>query len=142
MSMRITAADSAETRSISIDAPPAAVLALVGDPRRLPEWAPAFARGVQRDGDDWLIDTADGQARITVRVSPEHGTVDLLRAADPTRGAFSRVVPNNEGSEFVFTLLFPDGTTETAVARQMATVEEELEAVRALCEAAEAARTA
>ncbi|MDX6704090.1 MAG: hypothetical protein QOF26_4316, partial [Baekduia sp.] len=36
----------------------------------------------------------------------------------------------------------PDGTTETAVARQMATVEEELEAVRALCEAAEAGRTA
>jgi hypothetical protein len=125
----------AETRSISIAAPPAAVLAVVADPRRLPEWAPAFARSVQPDGDDWLIDTGEGPARITVRVSPEHGTVDLLRATDPARGAFSRVVHNHGGSEYLFTLLFPHGTAETAISRQMATVEEELEAVRALCEA-------
>jgi hypothetical protein len=142
MRMPIIRLDRAETRSISIAAPPSAVLALVGDPRRLPEWAPAFARGVQPDGDDWVIDTGDGQARITVRVSPEHGTVDLLRAADPTRGAFSRVVHNHEGSEYLFTLFFPDGTPESAISRQMATVEEELAAVRALCEAAEPGRSA
>jgi hypothetical protein len=134
--------DRAETRSISIAAPPAAVLTVVADPQRLPEWAPAFARGVQPDGDAWLIDTGEGQARITVRVSREHGTVDLLRAADPTRGAFSRVVPNHGGSEYLFTLLFPDGTPEDAVSRQMATVEDELAAVRALCEGAEAGRAA
>jgi hypothetical protein len=140
MQMLTTKTDRAETRSVSIAAPPAAVLALVADPQRLPEWAPAFARGAQPDGDEWLIDTREGQARITVRVSPEHGTVDLLRATDPTRGAFSRVVPNHDGSEYLFTLVFPDGTTETAIAQQMATVEDELEAVRALCEA-EAGRT-
>jgi uncharacterized protein YndB with AHSA1/START domain len=142
MQMHIIETDRAETRSISIAAPPAAVLALVGDPRRLPEWAPAFARGVEPDGDDWLIDTGEGHARITVRVSPQHGIVDLLSATDPTRGAFSRVVHNRDGSEFLFTLVFPDGTAETAIARQMATVEDELEAVRALCETAEAGRTA
>jgi hypothetical protein len=125
----------AETRSISIAAPPAAVLAVVADPRRLPDWAPAFARGVQPDGDDWLIDTGDGRTRLTVRASPEHGTVDLLRATDPTRGAYSRVVHNHDGSEYLFTLVFPDGTAETAISRQMATVEDELEAVRSLCEA-------
>jgi hypothetical protein len=136
MQMHTIETGRAETRSISIAAPPAAVLALVADPQRLPEWAPAFARGVQPDGDDWLIDTGEGQARITVRISPEHGTVDLLRATDLTRGAFSRVVHNHDGSEYLFTLFFPDGTTETAIAQQMATVEDELEAVRALCEAA------
>jgi hypothetical protein len=118
-----------------VAAPPAAVLALVADPQRLPEWAPAFARGVEPDGDDWLIDTGEGQARIAVRVSSEHGTVDLLRATDPTHGAFSRVIHNHDGSEYLLTLLFPDGTAEMAIARQMATVEGELEAVRALCEA-------
>jgi Polyketide cyclase / dehydrase and lipid transport len=138
--MHMNTTGRAETRSISIAAPPAGVLAVVADPRRLPEWAPAFARGVQPDGDDWLIDTGEGQARITVRVSPEHGTVDLLRATDPTRGAFSRVVHNHDGSEYVFTLFFPDGTAETAISRQMATVEAELEAVRTLAEA-EARRT-
>ncbi|HMJ33177.1 MAG TPA: SRPBCC family protein [Baekduia sp.] len=136
--MLTTKTSRAETRSISIAAPPAAVLALVADPRRLPEWAPAFARGVQPDGDDWLIDTGEAQARITVRVSPEHGTVDLLSATDPTRGAFSRVVHNHDGSEYLFTLFFPDGTPETAISRQMATVEDELQAVRALTEEAAA----
>jgi hypothetical protein len=133
--MPTTSQDRAESRSISIAAPPAAVLALVADARRLPEWAPAFARGVQPDGDAWLIDTGEGQVRITVRVSPEHGTVDLLSATDPTRGAFSRVLHNDGGSEYLFTLFFPDGTADAAIARQMATVEDELEAVRALCEA-------
>jgi Polyketide cyclase / dehydrase and lipid transport len=135
MQMHMIATDHAETRTISIAAPPAVVLAVVADPRRLPEWAPAFARGVQPDGEGWLIDTGEGRARITVRVSPEHGTVDLLRATDPTRGAFSRVVHNRDGSEYLFTLVFPDGTTEAAMSRQMTTVESELEALRALCEA-------
>ena len=134
MNMHMNTTARAETRSISIAAPPGAVLALVGDPRRLPEWAPAFARGVRRDGDDWFIDAGGEQARITVHVSPEHGTVDLLSATDPTRGAFTRVVHNHDGSEYLFTLLFPDGTPETAIARQMATVEDELETVRSLCE--------
>jgi hypothetical protein len=134
--MHTNKTDRGETRSISIAAPPPAVLAVVGDPRRLPEWAPAFARGVRADGDDWLIDTGGGvEARIVVRVSAEHGTVDLLDASDTTRGAFSRVVPNHGGSEYVFTLSFPDGTADTAIAQQMATVEAELEAVRALAEA-------
>jgi hypothetical protein len=134
--MRTNETSRAETRSISVAAPPATVLAFVGDPLRLPEWAPDFARGVRPDGDDWLIDTGEGEARITVRVSLEHGSVDLLSASDPTRGAFSRVVPNRGGSEYLFTLFFPDGTPESAIARQMATVDDELEAVRRLCEAA------
>jgi uncharacterized protein YndB with AHSA1/START domain len=140
--MRIRTTDRAETRGISIAAPPATVLALVGDPRRLPEWAPAFARGVRPDGDDWLIDSGEGEARITVRVSPEHGTVDILDPTDPTRGAFSRVVHNHDGSEYLFTLFFPDGTPEAVISRQMGTVEDELQAVRAICQAAEAGRTA
>jgi hypothetical protein len=35
-----------QTQSISIDAPPAVVLALVGDPTRLPDWAPTIGAAV------------------------------------------------------------------------------------------------
>ena len=45
-----------------------------------------------------------------------------------------RVLPNEGGSEFVFTLIFPAGTPEDVVAGQMATVESELRTVRELCE--------
>jgi hypothetical protein len=125
----------AETRSVSIAAPPAVVLRLVADARRLPEWAPDFARSVRPDGADWLIDTGGGEARITVRVSLDHGTVDLVAATAPRVGAFTRVLPNGEGAEYQFTLLFPSGTPRNAIARQMETVEQELETVRVLCEA-------
>jgi hypothetical protein len=125
----------AETRSISIAAAPQDVLAVVGDPRRLPDWAPAFASAVEPSGDHWLIGSGDAQFPIAVRVSPEHGTVDLVSTTDPTRGAFTRVVHNQGGSEYLFTLFFPDGTDEAAIRTQMETVETELETVRTLVEA-------
>lgn len=126
--------DHAETRTISIAAPRSAVLEVVGDPRRLPDWAPEFAKAVKADGDDWLIDTGAGELRLRIAVDLVCGTVDLLRPPSLTQGAFIRVVHNNEGSECIFTLFFPDGTDEAAVAKQMATVEEELRTVRSLCE--------
>jgi hypothetical protein len=126
--------DRCESRSISIAAPPQDVLAVVGDARRLPEWAPNFARAVRPDGDGWIIDTGAGDLRVDLRVVPELGTVDILRG-DPPRGAFSRVLPNGDGSEYLFTLFFPEGTDPAAVDAQMATVDTELETVRALSEA-------
>ncbi|HEX5926070.1 MAG TPA: SRPBCC family protein [Baekduia sp.] len=124
-----------ETRSISIAAPPEAVLAVVGDPYRLPDWAPGFAPAVEPDGDDWLIGTGDAQFAITVRVSAEHGTVDLLRPDNATFGARMRVLHNHTGSELVFTLVFPAGADSEAIRAQMETVEGELETVRTLVEA-------
>jgi uncharacterized protein YndB with AHSA1/START domain len=123
-----------ETRTISIASPPEVVLDLVGDARRLPSWAPNFARSVRPDGAHWIVEDGAREARISVRIDRAHGTVDLLSAENPRRGAFARVLPNGGGSEFLFTLFFAPGTEEAAVTRQMEVVEEELESVRALCE--------
>jgi hypothetical protein len=125
----------AETRSISIAAPPETALELLSDAKRLPDWAPAFARAVEPAGPDWLIDSGGSQLRIHVRVSLEYGTVDLLRPEDPRRGARMRVLNNEDGSVLLFTLVFPIGVDDEAIARQMATVEAELRTVRDLCEA-------
>jgi hypothetical protein len=119
----------AETRSISIAAPPEAVLNVVGDALRLPS-------EVRAEGDHWLVRSGDVQLAIDVRVAPEQGTVDIVAAADPRRGAFTRVVPNGEGTEYLFTLFFADETPEDAVVAQMATVERELRSVRDLAELA------
>ncbi|HEX3832202.1 MAG TPA: SRPBCC family protein [Solirubrobacteraceae bacterium] len=125
------------TRSISIAADPADVLVFLADPHNLPRWAPAFARSVtERDG-QLLVDTGQGELPISLSVSPERGTVDVLSAADPRVGAFSRVLPNGDGSEYLFTLLFAPDTEEGAVQAQLAVVDQELETVRALCEPAD-----
>jgi Polyketide cyclase / dehydrase and lipid transport len=125
----------AETRSISIGASPEAVLAVVGDARRLPDWAPAFATAVEPEGDHWLIGSGDARFTIAVRVSAEHGTVDLQPPDNATFGARMRVLHNHSGSELVFTLVFPAGVDPEAIRAQMATVEGELETVRTLVEA-------
>jgi hypothetical protein len=154
MQMHTIESDRAETRTIAIAAPPDAVLAVVGDARRLPEWAPDFASAVRRDGAEgavegaepsadgggrgdgnWIVDNGSAEFPIRLRVAAELGTVDILRREDPPRGAFARVVPSGEGSEFLFTLAFPAGTDADAVDAQMATVEAELRTVRALVEA-------
>jgi uncharacterized protein YndB with AHSA1/START domain len=126
----------AETRSISISAPPEAVLRVLADPDNLPRWAPAFARAVRIEDGQLLVDTGQGELAIHLAVSRPQGTVDLVSAAAPGRGAFSRVIPNGEGSEYLFTLFFAPGTDEATVQAQMVIVAEELAAVRALCEPA------
>ena len=128
----------ASTRSISIDVPPQVVLDLVADPTELPRWAPAFARAVRpAGGDHWVVDTGEREVRIRVRVSRELGTVDFLAAGTP-RGAYGRVVPNGEGSEFLFTVFLPEDAGAAARDRQGAVLDSELATVRALCEAAAA----
>jgi Polyketide cyclase / dehydrase and lipid transport len=128
------------TRSISIDAPPDAVLDLVADPPALPRWAPAFARAVRpAGGDQWLVDKGGRELRIRVRVARELGTVDFLAADAPPGveiGVFTRVVRNAGGSELVLTRFFPDSMSEIEVAEQKAVVAVELQTVRALCESA------
>jgi hypothetical protein len=125
-----------ETRSVSISAPPEAVLDFLADARNLPRWAPAFAAAVRPDGepDRWLIDDGEREFAIAWRVDRELGTVDILRPGDARGGAYMRVVPNGAGSQYVFTLVFPEGAPEPAVAAQMETVEAELATVRTLVE--------
>jgi hypothetical protein len=131
----------AETRTATLAAAPDAVFAVLADGARLPDWAPAFATAARPDAEAeadgrWLIGTGDAQFAIRLQADAAARTVDLLDPRDERRGAFLRVLPNREGAELLFTLFFPDGTEEAAVAAQMATVEEELATVGRLAAAA------
>jgi len=56
-----------ETQSIESDAEPTAVVALLADPTRIPDWAPAFADAVTRDDQSGWLATKSDQG-FTVRV--------------------------------------------------------------------------
>ncbi|ADJ49158.1 hypothetical protein AMES_7333 [Amycolatopsis mediterranei S699] len=129
--MTLTTPGRAETRTISVAAPPARVLEYLADPRHIPEWAPRFATAVDHDHDDiWRVQTEGGPQRVAVRVAADHGVVDVVSADAPNLGLFTRVVPNLTGAELIFSLFFPDGTDPSAVDAQMVVVGEELRAVR------------
>jgi len=76
----------------------------------------------------------NGELEIDVRTSREAGTVDIVSARDPRRGVFTRVIGNGEGSEYLFTQLFPEGTSDDEIAGQVAVVDQELRTVRDVCE--------
>jgi hypothetical protein len=116
------------TQTLSIDASPDTVLDLLGDPLKLPRWAPGFARSVRADGDGWIVDSGGTEIRRHVPVSREHGTVDFLSAPGAGRGLFTRVVANGDGSQLTFTIVAPD------VEGQREILAGELETVRSLCE--------
>jgi uncharacterized protein YndB with AHSA1/START domain len=122
------------TATISIDAPPAAVMDLVGDPERLPEWAPGFALSVRRDGEHWVVRTDDGERHLRIRVADQLGVTDYL-APGSELGAFTRIVSNGTGSEMLFTIFFAPDATEQQREAQRATIESELATVRDLIEA-------
>jgi hypothetical protein len=124
---------TAHTETVSIDAPPAAVMAIIGDPEQLPRWAPQFARSVRRDGEHWVVTNGDGELTVRIRVVGELGTVDYL-ALGAEVGAFSRVVPAGRGSEFTFTIAFAPDATEEQRDGQRAVIASELATVRALAE--------
>jgi hypothetical protein len=137
--MHTKALNDAQTRSVAIGAPPAAVLEYLADPQNLPRWAPGFAPSiVERDGQLIVRQADDNELVICLEVGAEAGTVDIVSAADRRRGAFTRVIPNADGSELLFTLLFDPSNPSNAVAAQMEIVDAELVRVRNACEASTA----
>jgi hypothetical protein len=121
-----------ETRSIAIDAPPDTVHRFIADPINIPRWAPAFATAIRPSDEHWIATTERGEAEIIVASNRESRTLDILSAADRTRGAFARVISNGAGSEVLFTLFFEPGTPEPAVTAQMTVVDEELASIKRL----------
>jgi hypothetical protein len=128
-----------DTRSVTIAAPAADVFAFVAEPVNLPAWAVGFCRAIRPDGDDgvWIVSTAHGEVPIRYVVRPEAGTVDFH--FEPAPGvqttAYSRVVPNGDGCDYVFTQLQPGGMSDATFEEQTHALEAELEVLRGLMHA-------
>jgi hypothetical protein len=120
-----------QTAVLGIDADPAAVVALLADARRLPEWAPAFADRVE--GADGAWEVIKGEDRFALEVvRSDAGTVDYLREVAPGRrgGAYLRATPRpGGGSTVVMTVPVAPGQSPQQVA---ATLSGELAALAQL----------
>ena len=124
--------------SVSIARPPAEVLAYAGDPRNLPVWAAGLARGVRPAGDgaSWITDSPMGE--VAVRFAPPNdlGVLDhdvTLPDGVVVRNPL-RVLPNDAGSEVVFTLFRRDGMDDAAFDADAVAVLEDLRRLREVLE--------
>ncbi len=124
------------TLSISIASPPSAVASFVADPRNLPQWAGGFCRSVRQVGDEWRVDTAEGEVGLRFSGPVEHGILDHVLTLSPDLQVQvpMRVVPNEEGSEVLFTLFRPPAMTEHRLQQDIALVTADLEKLRELLE--------
>lgn len=123
--------------SVSINRRPAEVYAFVSDPRNLPRWAAGLARSeVKQQGDEWVADSPMG--KIWVKFAPKnpYGVLDhdVRLESGVTVHNPMRVVPNAEGSEFIFTLVRQPGMSDEKFAEDRAAVEKDLSTLKELLE--------
>jgi hypothetical protein len=123
------------TRCTSVDAPVEFVIEVLSDARQLPRWAPAFARRVHLEGDHWVAESAGGgRTPVTLRSSPQFGTIDVLVTEAPPIGAYMRAISNGARSELVLSLLVRYPEQPGSLARQQEILGDELRAARFLLE--------
>ena len=125
------------TLSISIDRPPADIAAFVADPRNLPQWAGGLCRSARQEGDDWVIDTGEGEVGLRFCGPTGHGVLDHVITISPEVRVYvpMRVVPNEEGSEVLFTIFRPPAMTEFRLQQDIALVQADLEQLKRVIEA-------
>lgn len=118
----------ADTQTVTLPVSFEEAFAFLAEPENLPRWAVGFARGIRREGDDWIVQTAQGEMPIRVVADAVRGTIDFqMRVAPELEAvAYSRVVPNDSGAEYAFTQIQPPGMTDEVFAAQRATLAEEL----------------
>lgn len=122
------------THSITIAARPEDVFAFVADPEKLPTWAIGFAKGIRRENGGWLVRTGSGQELpIRVDADTERGTVDYHMSLAPgvEVPATTRVVPNGDGAEYVFTMFQPPELPAEVFEAQIAELARELVVLKA-----------
>jgi hypothetical protein len=123
--------------SVYIARQPAEVYEFASDPRSLPRWAAGLARSeIRRDGDEWVADAPFGKVRVRCVGRNSLGVMDhdVTLESGVTVHNPMRVVPNGEGSEFVFTLIRQPGMSDGQFAKDKAAVENDLATLKALLE--------
>ena len=90
-----------------------------------------------------MVATASGEISMRYETNESAGTIDFRfsPAAGVDAVAFSRVVPNGHGSEYIFTQFQLDAMPNEVFEGQVRALVEELQVLRALIQARSACRT-
>ena len=118
----------ADTQTITLPVSADEAFTFLAQPENMPRWAVGFARGIRREGDAWIVQTAQGEMPVRVVADATRGTIDFHMGISPSLEAvaYSRVVPNDSGAEYVFTQFQLPGMSDEVFAAQRAALTEEL----------------
>lgn len=123
--------------SIYIHRVPDKVYAFACKPENLPRWAAGLASSeVKRDGAAWVADAPFGKVRIKFTEPNSFGVMDHDVELDSGAVVHNpmRVVPNGDGSEFIFTLLRQPGMSDEQFATDARAVHTDLRTLKEILE--------
>lgn len=95
-----------KTVTVSINCDSKKVYEFVSNLENLPKWAKTFCQSIKRSNSEWVIQTSQGSMNIRIAPKNDFGILDHTVIPSPGIEVFVpvRVVPNEVGSEVVFTL--------------------------------------
>lgn len=127
---------NAHTQTITINTAPKAVFDVVANPENLPKWAVVFCRGLRREGSRWIVTTPEGDMPIRYESDAKTGVIDMHVTVSPgvESPAFSRVLANGEGAEYLFTFFQPPGLADEDFRSQTEALKKELGVLRRFLE--------
>ena len=127
-----------DTQTISVDRDWRVVYEFLARPENLPTWAIHFCRDIRPAGHRWLVETPAGPVHMKVMASPLCGVVDFHLSPAPgvELVAASRVIPNGDHAELLFTQFRPPEMTVSQFDGQVSALQEELCVLKSILEGA------
>lgn len=124
------------TLAISIARAHKDVAAFIADVTQLPRWAGGLCKSVRLQGDQWRIDTGQGEASFRFTGNPAEGVLDHMVTLEGGVEVFIplRVVPNEAGSEVLFTLFRLPAMTDERWQQDQAAVHADLQQLKEVLE--------
>lgn len=124
--------------SVSINRPADEVYRFASKAENFPKWV-AFVRSISRQGDLWIGKTDQGDIRIKWPAPNEFGILDheVTLTNGQTVNNPMRVIANNKGCEFVFTLFWMPGRTQAEFEEDAKAVAADLQILKEIMESME-----
>ena len=112
------------------------VYEFVSDPENLPKWAAGLSGSIKKVNDDWITESPMGRVKVKFAEKNKFGVLDHdvtlpsgVKVYNPMR-----VLPNNDGSELVFTLYRRPDESDQQFAEDAKAVERDLAKLKTLLE--------
>lgn len=121
--------------NVSINKPTQQVYNFASNPENFPQWV-SFVKSIKKDGEYWVGETIIGKIRIKFTPKNDFGIIDHHVTMENGDKVFNpmRVLPNNEGCEFIFTLFRMPGRTDQDFEEDAALVTKDLNSLKQVME--------
>ncbi len=122
--------------SVSIDRKADQVYAFASNPGNLPKWAAGLSGSIENVKGDWIAESPMGRIKVKFAAKNTFGILDhdVTLPTGDTMNNPMRVVPNNDGSEVVFTLFQRPDMSDRMFDEDAKAVTRDLERLKALLE--------